>query len=544
MTGDGPALYTGGTILTLDASRPVAEAVATAEGRVLAVGSTEESLRALGDRPHEVVDLGPGALLPGFVDAHLHPMAMCFFALHLDLGAATTVADVLDAVADRARDSAFVLGLQVDEERLAERRLPTRDELDAAARGGPVVLLRRDGHTALGNTAALAAAGIAPDAADPARGAFDRGPDGRLTGLCREAAAQRLMGAVPGPDLERLRPAARQAFGRLAAAGITSVGAILQTDAEGPGGEAGALEWVGLQLLLDELPQATHAILCGRDVDTVLSARATPLHDPAAGRRVGGLKLFLDGTLGARTACLHHPYSDDHRGRGLLTLDLAEAARRAEAAHVAGLQVCVHAIGDAAVSRALDLFADLLARHPAAGHGHRVEHASVIAGRDVDRFAELEVAAVVQPLFLRSEQGWLGDRVGPERLRRTYPFRSLLDAGALVAGSSDAPIEDPDVLAGIAAAVTRHGIVPAEAITVEEGLDLYTRAGAAAQHRLDEAGTITPGKRADLVVLAADPRAVPVDRLAALGVERTVVAGRVVHDRRARRTLRRTRGAP
>jgi hypothetical protein len=523
------ALYAGGAIHTMDAAHPAAEAVATADGRVLAVGSLEDCRRALGARDHEVVDLAGGALVPGFIDAHLHPMAMCFFAMHLDLGAAASVDDVLDAVADAARGRGFVLGLQVAEEQLAERRLPTRDELDRAAQGQPVVLLRRDGHTALGSSTALEAAGIRPDAADPPGGRFDRGADGRLTGLCREAAAQILLGAVPGPDLDSLRAAAAQVAGRLTAAGITSIGAILQTDAEGPGGETGALESVGFELLLQRFPQATHAILCGQ-VDAVIAARGTGLHDPQAGRRIGGVKLFLDGTLGARTACLHEPYDDDATARGFLTLDLGDAARRIEAAHLAGLQVCVHAIGDAAVGQALELLAEVLARHPATGHGHRIEHASVLDERSIDRFAALDVAAVVQPLFLRSEHGWLGDRLGGERLRRTYPFRSLLDAGALVAGSSDAPIEEPDVLAGIASAVTRHGIEPGEAITATEGLDLYTRAAALAQRRLDETGTITAGKRADLVVLADDPLRVSAASLTSITVERTVIGG-VVHHR-------------
>jgi predicted amidohydrolase YtcJ len=520
----------------MDERRPVVEAVATRGGRLLAVGSEAECDAALGEDDRIVhVDLRGRALLPGFNDVHLHPLPMCFFEHHLDLSPFEDLASVLDALADRAGASApdaWVLGLQADEANLVERRLPTIDELDRLAAGRPVVLLRRDGHTTVANSAALRAAGITPDRDDPAGGRYGRDAAGRLSGWCYEAAAQLVLGAVPTPDLDDFRQAARRVFDRLSAHGLTSVGVILQTDAEGPAGAAGAAERFGMQLLLDELDQSSHAILCGQ-LDAVLETRSSPLHDPTAGRQVGGWKVFLDGTLGARTACLHHPYADAPDTSGMLTNDPADVARRMEQAHLAGLQICVHAIGDAANHQALDLFGELLDHHPVghAGHGHRIEHASLLGPAEIERFAELGVSAAVQPLFLRSEHGWLGDRLGPERLTGVYPFRSLLDAGVVVAGSSDAPIEEPDALAGIHAAVDRFGVAPEQALTVEEALRLYTADAARAQRREHETGTIAEGMRADLVVLSRDPRAVTVDAVLGLTVERTIVGGRVVFER-------------
>jgi predicted amidohydrolase YtcJ len=294
------------------------------------------------------------------------------------------------------------------------------------------------------------------------------------------------------------------------------------------------LERVGLELLLDDLPQSVHAILCGR-IDAVLEARGSLLHVPANGRVVGGWKVFLDGTLGARTACLHRPYADAPGATGMLTNDPAEVLARMEAAQAAGLQICVHAIGDAANDRALDLFAELARRHPgrAGEPRHRIEHASVLSPAAVERFAELGVVAAVQPLFLRSEHTWLGDRLGAERLGGVYPFRSLVEAGVIVAGSSDAPIEQPDPLAGIHAAVDRFGVAPEQRLGVEQALALYTIDAARAQHREHETGSLEVGKRADLVVLDRDPRAVPVEELASLEVQRTVIGGQVVHDRLA-----------
>jgi hypothetical protein len=545
-------LYRGGSIITADPRRPSAEAVATRAGRIVAVGAETDCRLALGldadgdARPTDapgpvpsdgpaVVELAGGALLPGFVDAHIHPMAMCFFAANLDLGSARTVADVLDGLSDRARVTApgeWVIGLQITAEGLAERRLPTIGELDAVGAGRPVVLLGRDGHTSMGNTVALTTAGVRGGRVDPPGGAFERDRHGRLTGVCRETATQVLLGPVPEPDLDEMKSSIQQVFSGLVSHGITSIGSILQTDAEGLAGSAGALESVGMMYFADDLALGNHAILCGDPARAVDARMSSPLHQPEDNRVVGGVKLFLDGTLGGRTACLHGPYADAPHEQGWLTLDPAVAAARMEAVHLAGLQICVHAIGDAANSVALDLFADLLARHPVApgqGPRHRIEHASVLDDTAASRFAELGLVAVVQPPYLTSELAWLADRVGPERTSRVYPFRTLVDAGVVLAGSSDAPFESPDVLAGMGAAVTRHGFEPAQALTAAEAVAMYTRGGALAQQREHLTGSLTEGLRADLAVLSDDPTAVAPEDIAGIDVCLTVVGGGVVH---------------
>jgi hypothetical protein len=498
---------------------------------------TALGLPEVGDRGYDgpaVVDLEGSALLPGFVDAHLHPLALCFYAYHLDLGPARCIADVLDALADRARETPpgdFVVGVQISAEHLAERRLPDIAELDRVGAGRAVVLLARDGHSSMGNTVALAVAGIRGGREDPPGGCFERDDRGRLTGVCRETATRILLSSVPLPGLDDLRSVAPDVFRGLAARGITAITSILQTDAEGPGGSAGELESVGMMLYVDDLKIGNHAVLCGEPAKAVDARASSPLHDPANNRVVGGIKLFLDGTLGARSACLHRPYADAPGEQGWLVLDPAVAAARMEAAHLAGLQICVHAIGDAANEVALDLFADLAARYPdtsGTSPRHRIEHASVLHGAAAERFAELGVVAVVQPGFLRSEASWLPERLG-DRTPCTYPFRTLRDAGVVLAGSSDAPSEEPDVLAGITAAVTRHGFEPDQALTAAEAVEIYTRGGALAQQREHEAGSLTEGFRADLVVLSADPTAVSPPKIADLDVHTTVVGGRVIY---------------
>lgn len=550
-------LYRGGPILTVDPRRPEARAVATRGGRIVAVGAEDDCRRALdlplldedgaeigpgpgagGDPAPDgptVVDLGGRALLPGFVDAHLRPVAMCLYAHHLDLRPSRSVADVLDALADRARVTPpgdFVLGVHVDAERLLERRLPNISELDKVGAGRAVVLLARDGHTSMGNTVALAVAGIRGGRENPVGGAFERDERGRLTGVCRETATRILLGTVPMPGLDALRAATPEVFGDLAARGLTSITAVLQTDAEGPGGSAGALESVGMMIYVEDLHLGCHAVLGGEPVKAIDARTSSSLHQPESNRVVGGIKLFLDGTLGARSASLHAPYADAPGELGWLVLDPAVASARMEAAHLAGLQVCIHAVGDAANEAALDLFADLAARYPdtsGTGPRHRIEHASVLAPADAQRFAELGVVAVVQPLGLRSEGSWLGQRLGPDRTPHAYPFRTLRDAGVVLAGSSDAPVESPDVLAAMAAAVTRHGFETDQALSPAEALEMYTVGGATAQQREHEAGRLVEGFRADLVVLSDDPTAVPPEKLTDLAVGLTVVGGRVVH---------------
>jgi predicted amidohydrolase YtcJ len=529
-------LYAGGTVLTIEDAGPRAEALATLGERILAVGRADdcrEALRRAGAADFEHVDLAGRTLAPGFIDTHLHPIALVYFDLNADLRRVRSIAelqDVVRATAARTAPGEWVIGLQLEDEALAERRLPTRHELDAACADRPVVLMEHDGHSAVGNTLALARAGLHRDTRDLADGRIARESDGAPAGACFEGAARLLVGAVPSPSLERMRETARATFARLAACGITSAGVILQTDEEGPGGAAGSLESVAMQLLLDEARFAPYSIPIGRTVDAAVALRATALHDPAAGRRVGGFKIFADGTFGSCTACMREPFSDRPGERGFMTLSDAEILERMRAADAAGFQVCVHAIGDAAVERCVALYETLLAGRPRRDHRHRIEHASLVPPEVIPRIARLGLCVSTQPLFLHSEKGWLARRLGRERSRYVYPLRALVDAGVVVGGASDAPVESTDVLHSIACCVTREGFEPAQSLAPLEALRLFTRDAAHLQFEEHEKGTLAPGKRADLVVLSDDPLAVPADRIHEIRVVRTVAAGRAVHD--------------
>jgi predicted amidohydrolase YtcJ len=507
--------------------------VAVQGGRILAVGEEEECRSALaGD--FEEVDLQGRVLLPGFIDTHLHPIMMAYFEMNADLSGVASI-DELQArmrrAAEKGSEAGWVVGLRFGDEALEEPRLPTRHDLDAVCRERPVAVVRHDGHMVIGNTRAIESAGIARGTESPEGGQIDREEDGTPAGAFRENAVASLLNAMPAPDLDQLRSGAREAFGRLTRRGVTSAGIILQTDAEGPAGEAGALEVAGMQILLPEAPFSTYAFLICTDVERVAAARETSLHDPDAGRRVAGVKIFSDGTFGSCTALMSAPFSDQPDRQGFMTTDENEIYRRMVEAHTRDLQIAVHAIGDEANRRCLGLYERLLAAHPRPDHRHRIEHASVLDEESIARLARLGVVVSTQPLFIHSEKTWLHRRLGPDRARMTYPLRSLVEAGVRVAGASDAPVESTDVLHALQCCVTREGFEVQQGIGAAQALRIFTIDAAYAQFEEEEKGSIRAGKRADFAVLSANPVSVPAEAIRDIQVEQTIVAGRAVYTR-------------
>lgn len=522
-------ILTGARLHTPAPTAREIDAVAWSGGTIVGIGPTATLTARWPDA--SCVDVHGAVVTPGFVDTHLHPMVMCYFESSLDLTGFTSLADVLDAVAERSRsvtEREWVFAQQLDDELLAEKRLPDRHELDRATGGRPAVILRRDGHHAIGSTAALAAAGISASTRDPAGGVIHRDAAGEPTGLCGEAASSLLLDAMPTPPWERFEEAMKRLVDRLVSQGVTGISAICQTGREGPAGAAGELETVAWSALVERVPFDVQTILIGDDAPAmVTSFAATALHDPQRRRRLDGVKLFLDGTLGGRTACMQRPFSDSD-GTGMLTRDPEAAYRWAERAHLAGLQICIHAIGDRANSEAVALFERLAARHPGGTGTHRIEHASVMDPATVDKMATVGVAGVVQPMSIRSERAWLSKRLG-DRMASVYPFRSMLDAGVTLAGSSDAPIESTDALDAMWCAVDRLGVAPAQAITPAAALGLYTTGAATVRGTAAHTGQLAEGFDADLVVATDVPGSTPDVTVAA-----TVIAGDVAYrDRHA-----------
>lgn len=533
MTTDA-RLFFGGEIYTVDEAYPAPEAVAVSEGRIVAAGSESTCRSELGSG-YEETDLKGRALLPGFIDSHMHPAVLIYFEMNTDLREATSIPELQRRVREAAaglEPERWVVGLKFDEQNLAEGRLPTRHDLDAACPDRPAIVIKHDGHTVIGNTRAIEAAGVSAQTPDPAGGVIDREADGSPAGPFRENAARLLLDLMPLPEIDDIRAGAAATVRKLTGCGITSVGAILQTGDEGPAGAAGAFDIPLMQALLDQIHLNLYGIIISRSVEKILEARETSLHDPTlgAGHRIGGLKIFSDGTFGSCSAYMREPFTDRPDTAGFLVTEREELYRLMVDAHTAGLQIATHAIGDAANRECIDLYARLLEEHPRMDHRHRLEHASLLDTEMITDLARLGLVVSTQPLFMHSEKGWIYKRIGEKRARYCYPLRSLLSGGVKVAGASDAPVESPDVLHAIQCCVTREGFEPQQGITAAQAIRMYTIDAAYAQFEESVKGSITPGKRADLIVLSANPAAVSTEEIRSITVEETIVGGRRVYD--------------
>lgn len=469
----------------------------------------------------ETVRYRGATIVPGLRDAHLHPVGYAAALQRPSLKAAADFAEIgailREAAATQAPGTA-ITALRLDDESLAEGRLPDRTMLDEAVHDRPVLLIRYCGHVAVANTAALALAGIGPDTPDPPGGTIDRDDQGRPTGVLRETAFD--------PVTAVLRPLAPPLTAEdvatglvaLASTGLTSVGAMAATDTGLWGGAASELE-----VLLEAAatsPIALGIFVIAPTPEALL--RAADRIDATGGRaRFLGVKMFSDGSFGGHTAAMHEPFSDKPGERGTDRLDRSWAEAMARTALERGGRVAIHAIGDRANGGVLDLMEHLI-RTGTDPARLRVEHASVLTRPDIDRFGRLGVTASVQPAFISSEVTWLEKRMGSERLPLVYPFRSLLDAGVPMAGGSDSPVEPPHSLPGMAAARDRHGIVPEEGLTAGEALDLFTTGAA---RSLGEEAALTIGSPATFTVLDVDPTRCTPDELRQARVIDTWVDG-------------------
>ncbi len=491
------------------------------DGTVVGVGEAAE-LRKLG-LPEERY---PGAtIVPGLRDAHFHPVGYAAALAGVTLKEAADFADVvalLQQEAGRIGPGRPISALRLDDETLAEGRLPTRADLDGPFPDRAVLLHRYCGHVAVANTAALYAASIGPSTPDPPGGSYDRDGDGRPTGVLRETAVNVVGRALRDLGHAPLTPDGLvAAMAGLAGIGLTSMGGIVGC------GEASWAELgdqvAALAEVAAELPIKVRALVIA-ETPAELEAQAELLAGTGDRLTFLGWKAFSDGSLGGHTAWMWAPFADRPDTAGMARLDAEWAHEMSRTALDLGGMVAIHAIGDRANAAVLDGFARLLdeGADPAM---LRVEHASVLRDEEVARFAELGVTASVQPAFLASETGWLEKRLGPERLAHAYRFRTLHEAGVPLAGGSDCPVEPPHPLRGMAAARDRAGIVPEEGLDAADALALFTGWAAAA---LGEPDPLAPGSPADFVVLDRDPVDASPDELRAASVLATWVHGHPV----------------
>ena len=503
-----------------DAGRVLGNALLLDAHHITAVGDAD-SLPTEGVA--EIHDTG-GIVVPGLIDAHFHPIGYAAALSRPSFKAATSFDEVADTVREALADRPHGLpmtGLRIDDETLAEGTLPNRDILDRVAPDHPVLLIRYCGHVAAANSAALRLAGIDPGRADPPGGSIDRDRHGRPTGILRETALD-LVARVfdehtPPLSIEEVVAAMTAA----ASLGICAAGGIVAASSSMWGAGAGELA-----LLCDAAPDLPIdlALLVSASSPAELEGAARRIEEAGGRLRFLGVKLYSDGSLGGHTAAMCEPFTDRPGHRGLDRLDPVWAGAMARTAIDLGGRVAVHAIGDAANGAVLDFFErlidggtdpDLL----------RIEHASVLTEPDIARIGRLGVTASVQPAFLASEHGWLERRLGPDRLRRTYAFRSLLAAGARLAGGSDSPVEPLDPLLGIAASRDRCGLMPEQGLDSGDALRLFTEW---AGRSIGAASGLAPGQPATFTVLDRDPVEGSPDELRRARVLATWIDGDVV----------------
>lgn len=494
-------------IRTLDPACPRAAAMLVRDGRVADIRPDLPAAAAL---PSGVptIDLRGRVVLPGFHDCHLHLLWFArLLATQADLVGAASVEEVLDRLrAFARRGDGWIVGHGFDQDKLRERRFPTRAELDRVSAVRPILATRVCGHAAVVNSAALGAV-----AADARR----RGDE--ASGLYAEDAIAPFHRAVPTPDDGALESALLEAMSVARRAGITAVQTLLDTPDQ-------MRIYARLERRLGRLPVR----VVGMPSES--SAEALFEHGILSGfgdewLRVGGLKFFADGSLGARTALLSAPYADDPSATGQRLYPPAALRDRCRALHRMGFQLVIHAIGDAALDETLDAIEFALDGEANAPR-HRVEHASVCRPDQVQRLARLGIAVTLQPQFITSDT-WTGQRLGPQRAGWAYPFRALLDAGVRCGLSSDCPVERLDAGACLYAATQRHAWSPHGRLGVEEAIAAYCQGSAALAGREGELGTLAPGRAADFIVLGADPLTMPPDALRTLPVEQVCVGGDV-----------------
>jgi predicted amidohydrolase YtcJ len=523
-------------VRTMDPLRPRAEAVAVSGNRVAALGSSAE-LRALAGPRTRLVDAQGASVLPGFNDAHVHFLQGGFSLAGVELRDARSpeeMAGRLRAFARKMGKGSWILGGDWDHERWAGAPPPSRQMIDAATPQHPVLVNRLDGHMALANSLALNLAGIRRQTQDPPGGLIVRDARGEPTGLLKDAAQELVERVIPSKTFEEKHAAALAATQHAASRGVTSL-----TDMS-------AGEDVGLYQSMQERGELKTRIYAIRSIVSWEALARTGVRAAFGSDtlRIGGLKGFADGSLGSTTALFFEPYGDAPNTRGLLfdqMLPEGVMLERVAAADRRGLQVMIHAIGDEANFRILEIYREAAEKNGPRDRRFRIEHAQHLRPSEIPRFGRQQVIASMQPYHAVDDGRWCEKRIGPERAQGTYAFRSLLDSGARVAFGSDWPVAPLSALAGIQAAVTRRtldgkhpdGWMPEQRITLDEAVRAYTTGSAHAEFGEGVKGSLAVGKLADLVLLDRDIYAGDPAAVGGATVRLTLMDGRSVYEAEA-----------
>ena len=528
-------LITNAAVYTVDKDRPKAEAVAVIGDRIVAVGSRAEIDLWRGPQT-KLIDAGGKLVLPGFNDAHVHFIQGGAQLEQVQLTDVSTPEEFANRIAAQVKKTPkgeWILGGRWDETKWPKSELPAKNLVDPISGDTPVFVERYDGHEALANSAAMKLAGIDAKTADVPGGVIVRDASGNPTGIFKDAAMTLVYKSIPPMTHEQRLRAARAALKHAASLGVTSVQHMNPEFAD-----------VAAYSELAEKGELTTRIYAvPMETDWRDQAKVGIRHAwGSTYLRLGAVKGYADGSLGSRTAYMFEPFTDDPGNRGLLSDEMhpPSAMRdRLMQADAAGLQLRVHAIGDRAISMMLDIFADIEKAHGYHDQRFAIEHAQHMAQKDFDRFAKLQVIASMQPYHAIDDGRWAEGRLGHDRARYSYAWRSFLDHGVTLAFGTDWPVAPLDPIQGLYAAVTRAtldgknpgGWIPEEKITLPEAVEAYTMGAAFAEFQEREKGSIRPGKLADMVILSDNIFDLKPEAIRNVKVRTTIMGGKIVYNR-------------
>ena len=516
-------------VWTGDARRPWADALAISGDRIASVG-TSAQIRKLASPPARVIDAKGAMVVPGFTDSHVHFIDGGFALQSVKLRDARTRQEFVRRLAEFARTvpaGAWILNGDWDHENWGGE-LPTRAWIDSVTPNNPVWINRLDGHMNLANSAALTAAGVTRDVKDVAGGTIVRDASGEPTGVFKDNAERIVDRVVPDAPAALKDRALEAAMTFVAAQGVTAVQHM------------GTWDDLGVFQRAHDAHRLRTRVYAFVPISTWQQLAATV---KARGRgdewlRIGGIKGFVDGSIGSHTAAMLEPFTDNPRDSGLLVNTPENLYAWTSGADKAGLQVAVHAIGDRAIRMQLDIFERVARENGPRDRRFRIEHAQHIAPPDMARFGALGVIASMQPYHAIDDGRWVDRVIGPERAKGTYAFKSLLDTRATLAFGSDWFVAPPTPLEGIYAAVTRRtlddrnpgGWHPEQKITAEQALRAYTTGAALAGWAEHDRGMLRKGMLGDFTMIDQDLTTIAPERIRDAKVLMTVVGGRVVHE--------------
>ena len=521
----------GGQVWTgLSTGRGQPGAVAIADGKILAVGDSAQIARYVGSKT-EVLHAAGGLVMPGLADGHTHFIDGGFQLAWVNLRDAATPQEFVRRIKEYAahlKPGEWVLGGDWDHTLWRGAPMPHHEWVDSVTPHNPVYLYRVDGHMALANAAAMRAAKITNATRDPVGGEIPRDARGEPIGIFKDNAGNLIEAAIPASSAEQQDSALARALAHAASLGVTATGNM-------------SASWANLAAYkrMERAGRMTLRVSLYLPIDDWRTVADSVRRNGAGDDwvRIGGVKGYMDGSAGSRTAFFFEPFSDSAGYRGLMRQPESDMRAWVGAADSAGLQIAVHAIGDRANAIILSIYDSVARAHGARDRRFRVEHAQHLRSEDIARFGALRVVPSMQPYHAIDDGRWVEQRIGPVRIKTTYAFRTLLDTDAPLALGSDWTVAPLDPMLGVYAAVTRRtlddrnpgGWVPEQKITVGEALRAYTSGNAWATFNEQKWGTLAPGRFADVVVLERDPFAVAPESLGTVTPRYTIVGGKVVY---------------